>query len=101
MFNTLPSRGMLRQPTRPRNSPCHAHTMVQMRGDPVLGNKLRERRKALNLSQLDVAADIGIDRSHLANIEKGRHMPGRKTLYALASRLDLSLDFLASPAGSY
>lgn len=75
--------------------------MVEMKGDPQLGAKLRDRRRELKLTQLAVATDCGFDRSHLANIEKGRHMPGRKTLHALARRLDLSLDFLASPSGVY
>lgn len=70
-------------------------------GDPILGGKIREKRKMLRLSQLSLAIDIGIDRSHVSNIETGRHMPGRKTLLAIAQRLDLSLDFLASPGGEY
>lgn len=75
--------------------------MTAMRGDPVLGRKIRAKRKSLEMTQLSLAAEVGIDRSHLANIEGGRHMPGRKTLHALADRLDLSLDFLASPNGEY
>lgn len=73
----------------------------ELKGDPVLGGKLRAKRKMLGLSQLELAVDVGIDRSHVSNIETGRHMPGRKTLVALSQKLDLSLDFLASPDGHY
>lgn len=75
--------------------------MTEMRGDPVLGRKIRAKRNALKLTQLSLAVEVGIDRSHLANVEGGRHMPGRKTLQRLAEKLDLSLDFLASPNGEY
>lgn len=68
-------------------------------GDPILGRRLRERRRALGLTQLEVATYAGINRSHLANIEAARKPAGRETLILLARRLDLSLDFLTAAPG--
>lgn len=70
-----------------------------MQGDPILGRKLRQRRKALGLTQVEVATDIDIDRSHLANVEAGRKALGGRALVKAARRLGLSLDFLAAPEG--
>lgn len=70
-----------------------------MGGDPTLGEKFKEQRLALGLKQAEVADAIGISRSHMNNIEKGRDMPGRQTLIALATTLKLSLDFIAAAPG--
>lgn len=70
-----------------------------MPGDPILGAKLRRRRRELGLTQLVVATDSGIDRSHLANVEAGRRSLGTDALVAVAQRLNLSLDFLAAAEG--
>ena len=70
-----------------------------VRGDPILGRKLRQRRNALGLTQLEVATDIDIDRSHLANVEAGRKALGGRALVKAARRLGLSLDFLAATEG--
>lgn len=37
----------------------------------LLGNRIRERRKALGLTQEELAAKAGIDRSYVGGVERG------------------------------
>ena len=37
----------------------------------ILGNRIRERRKTLNLTQEELAAKAGIDRSYIGGVERG------------------------------
>ena len=62
-----------------------------------LGGLIRARRKALSLTQQDVAARIGMSRASLANIETGRQKVLVHQLYALAEALDLSPADLLPP----
>ncbi len=64
------------------------------------GNILRTLREGRNLAQVTVADAVGISRSHLTNIERGKDNPGREVLVALARYYDVSLDFLAAAQGS-
>lgn len=64
-----------------------------------LGNKIRTLRKARGMRQADLAAAIGMSRSHLAGIEAGHGAPGREILVALAQFLDVPLDWLAARQG--
>lgn len=70
-----------------------------MTGDPILGNKLRRGRRELQLTQAEVAAAIGVSRSHLTNVENGKRGLGSAPLTKAAKRLGLSLDFLAAAEG--
>ncbi len=57
----------------------------------TLGNRVRELRKALGLSQEKLAERIGVDRSYIAHIESGRtKMPSADVITALASALETS-----------
>ncbi|HEU5394215.1 MAG TPA: helix-turn-helix transcriptional regulator [Candidatus Methylomirabilis sp.] len=49
----------------------------------TFGDSVRSRREALELSQLEVAGRVGVDRAHLSQIEKGRHCPGLDLALAL------------------
>lgn len=55
----------------------------------LVGDKLLERRKALGLSQEQVARKSGYTRATVANIEAGNQRPTLHTLIALANRLDV------------
>jgi len=46
-----------------------------------------------------VAEAIGVSRTHLSNMERGRDNPGRETLVALAAYYDVSLDWLTTGEG--
>ena len=62
----------------------------------VLGERLRDARKAKNLSQEELAKQLFISRSALAKWETGQSMPDIRMLKQLAHVLDVSLEYLAS-----
>lgn len=56
--------------------------------------KIKECRKAHNLSQRELASQVDIDRSSLAHYEAGDRMPDIFTLWKIADCLGVSLDEL-------
>jgi transcriptional regulator with XRE-family HTH domain len=65
---------------------------VKLRRD--LGRRIVRARIARDLSQMDLAKLLGIDRSRLGKWERGHHAPLLKQLVALSQVLALSLDEL-------
>jgi transcriptional regulator with XRE-family HTH domain len=61
---------------------------------PDLGARLKIARQAKQLSLRSLAADLGVSAALLSQIELGHTQPSVSTLYALVSRLELSLDGL-------
>ncbi len=59
-----------------------------------IGPALREARKARGISLRALATDTGISASLLSQVENGKSQPSVSTLYALVSRLQVSLDGL-------
>jgi len=59
----------------------------------TLGQRIREIRKNQNKSLEKVAGEIGISKSHLSQIERGKVNPSVNTLWSLA-------DALKTPVGS-
>ena len=57
--------------------------------DNKLGDKIRQLRKSMGLTQEQLAEKIGIDNKHLSRIEKGKHMP----TYAITQKLAKVLNF--------
>lgn len=57
-----------------------------------LGNRIRIRRRQLHLSQASLAERVGLARSSIANIEKGRQMLTLRTMYKLSVVLGLDLE---------
>lgn len=74
----------------------HCATMIT---DGKMGARIRELRKARKQSQVDVAAALDISRSHLAEIEGGKH-PGFATFVEIAHYFSVSLDYLYSGSPS-
>ncbi|MDD2862580.1 MAG: helix-turn-helix transcriptional regulator [Acidiphilium sp.] len=64
-----------------------------------IGSVIRDLRKEKKLAQAVVAEAVGISRSHLTNIERGKDLPGRETLMAIANFFEVSLDVLAAAQG--
>jgi transcriptional regulator with XRE-family HTH domain len=62
-----------------------------------VGAKVREARKALGLSQGDLASRIGVTRTSIANIEAGRQSISMARLLALMSVLNVNLAALIEP----
>lgn len=64
-----------------------------------VGANLREHRLAAGLSLRQLARDLGVSASLVSQIENGKSQPSVATLYAICSRLDISVDELFSDAG--
>jgi transcriptional regulator with XRE-family HTH domain len=59
-----------------------------------LGKRIIKARNNKGMSQEKLAADSGIDRSHMGFIEQGRRKPTLSTLFKIAKSLDISLEQL-------
>lgn len=56
-----------------------------------IGINISSRRKSLDLSQRDLAKQIGIDYSNLCRIEQGKANPSIETLLKIADGLDVDI----------
>jgi transcriptional regulator with XRE-family HTH domain len=56
--------------------------------------RIRQRRKQLNLSQEVLAGLAGIDQTQISKYELGRNDPGADALAAIAQALDTTTDWL-------
>ena len=56
-----------------------------------IGLNIKKYRKQRGLSQIDLAVEVGIDRSYLSEIENGRTNPSINVLYAIADSLKLQI----------
>jgi len=60
----------------------------------ALGDKLRQKRNALGLSQDAVSEKIGMSESFYGHIERGDRILSVESLIKIAQYYDMSLDFL-------
>ncbi len=60
----------------------------------MLGEILKEARKARKLTLAEAAAQIGVSVGYLSNLEKNRQEPSLNILQEIASKLDISLAML-------
>lgn len=67
-----------------------------MSGDPIkaFGLTVEEIRKARSLSQETLAAEAGLDRAFLSQVENGRKQPSLLTIFRLAGALKLDVSDL-------
>jgi transcriptional regulator with XRE-family HTH domain len=63
----------------------------------VLGRNVRMRRRELGLTQEALAARVGIDRTYVSGIERGRRNPSLGLILSLARSLSLSPNLLIDP----
>jgi transcriptional regulator with XRE-family HTH domain len=61
--------------------------------------RLKKARRDAGLTLRQLAESIGVSTSLLSQIERGESEPSVASLYALSSRLELSLDALLDPTG--
>lgn len=59
-----------------------------------IGKRIVKARNSKGMSQEKLAANSGIDRSHMGFIEQGRRKPTLSTLHKIAKSLDISLEQL-------
>lgn len=60
----------------------------------TIGNRIKERRKELNLTQLDIKSKVGISSGNISDIERGNRLPAASTLVQLAEVLECSVDYI-------
>jgi transcriptional regulator with XRE-family HTH domain len=60
------------------------------------GQKLRKLRLERGWTQTDVAVHLGMDRSFLSDLERGKREPCLRTLEVIAQGFDLTLPQLLS-----
>lgn len=59
-----------------------------------LGDAIRERRETLDLSQEAFAAECGLHRTYISQLERGLKSPTVRTLALIAEKLGLAPDAL-------
>lgn len=66
--------------------------------EKAFGEAVRDRRKALGLSQAELAFRAGIHATYLSQLERGLKSPTLSVIYRIASSLDIALADLVSVA---
>jgi len=59
-----------------------------------LGMRIRKRRKAMHMTQEELAKKLGLSLSFLGHIERGTRKASVETLVAIANELGLSVDYM-------
>lgn len=60
----------------------------------IVGNRIRERRKELKLTQTDIHRECGITSGALSQIENGNRVPSAIAFYAISQALQCSMEYL-------
>ena len=63
----------------------------------ILAENLKAARKALNLSQEELALEAGIDRTYVSGMERGTRNPSLTMIAKLAERLKTTPAALLTP----
>lgn len=59
-----------------------------------LGQRIRRRRKALKITQQQLAEALGVTPQHVSAMEQGKRAPSLPSLARLAEELGVSVDYL-------
>lgn len=62
--------------------------------DYMIGQRIRQRRKELHITQTEIQTACGISSGNLSGIETGRYLPSAITLIELAKILHCSVDWI-------
>jgi transcriptional regulator with XRE-family HTH domain len=65
----------------------------------LLGERIREVRKARQWRQIDLAAHSGLNVIYISDLENGRKEVCIRTLQAVATAYDMSITDLIAPTG--
>jgi transcriptional regulator with XRE-family HTH domain len=71
--------------------------LQEEQGRAALGHKIRELRSQLGMSQIQMAASLGIRQGFLSEIERGLKFPSKTLMTALLYRYKINADWLADP----
>jgi len=61
-----------------------------------IGERIREKREALNLTQQELAKVLGVTPQHISVVEQDKRVPSFAFLIKLAEKLGVSIDYLVS-----
>jgi transcriptional regulator with XRE-family HTH domain len=67
---------------------------MQASAKTQIASRVRERRAALELTQHELAAELGVTHQHVSRIEGGHAVPSLELLVRLSGRLGVSTDYL-------
>lgn len=62
--------------------------------DNMIGQRIKNRRKELNITQTQIQKAAGISSGNLSGIENGRYLPSTAALLGLSKILDCSIDWM-------
>ncbi len=66
----------------------------------MIGNRIKERRKALNITQTQIQLKTSISSGNLSCIENGKYLPSAVALLELSKILDCSIDWILTGQSS-
>ena len=67
-----------------------------MRLEVVVGKNIRSLRRAAELTQEELAAEVGVDMRYLGGIERGQEIPSLAVIARIAKALGVSASSLLS-----
>ncbi len=67
----------------------------------AIGAKIKERRRAMNITQEFIANQLDVNPSHVSNIECGRANPSLTALIKIANILHCSVDYFIDSEYTY
>ena len=67
----------------------------------IIGQKIKERRLSLGITQESIANTLDVNPSHISNIECGRANPSLTALIKIANILHCSVDYFISEEYSF
>lgn len=62
--------------------------------DNMIGQRIKNRRKELHITQTQIQEAAGISSGNLSGIENGRYLPSTSALLGLSKILDCSIDWI-------
>lgn len=65
-----------------------------------IGNRIKQRRKELGLTQVQIYEATGISSGNLSTIENGKSLPSSAALISLSNLLQCTIDYLLKGASS-
>lgn len=68
--------------------------------DTMIGQRIKERRKELHITQTQIQESCGISSGNLSGIETGRYLPSAVSLIELARILNCSVDWILTGESS-
>ncbi|MDY2655011.1 MAG: helix-turn-helix domain-containing protein [Eisenbergiella porci] len=68
--------------------------------DTVIGQRIKERRKELHITQNEIQESCGISTGNLSGIETGRYLPSAVALIQLSQILKCSIDWMLTGKSS-